>query len=98
MGKGVLIKPIISEKSEQLSDGQAKYSFVVLKSANKIEIKQAVESMYNVNVAAVNTLIMPSKAKVRNTRAGVLSGRIAGFKKAVITLAEGEELDFFGEI
>jgi len=54
--------------------------------------------MYSVSVSAVNTLIMPSKAKNRNTRAGLIKGRTAGYKKAVITLAEGEEIDFFGDI
>jgi len=98
MAKQILIKPIISEKSEQLSENSGKYSFVVAKNANKIEIRQAIEKQYSVNVAGVNTLNMPSKSKTRNTKAGVLKGRTAGYKKAVITLKAGEELDFFGEI
>lgn len=98
MAKTILIKPIISEKSEQLSEKSGKYSFVVAKNANKIEISQAIEKQYNVNVSAVNTMLMPSKSKSRNTRSGILKGRVSGYKKAIITLKAGEELDFFGEI
>ena len=95
MKSQILIKPIISEKSERLSGSLGQYSFVVQKTANKLEIKGAVESMYGVTVTRVNTSIMPSKAKVRNTRSGMLKGKVAAFKKAVVTLNEGEELDFF---
>ena len=98
MAKTILIKPIITEKAEQLSEQRNQYSFVVDKGANKLEIKKAVEDLYNVNVSAVNTLIMPAKAKSRNTRGGVIRGRVSAYKKAMITLAEGEEIDFFGDI
>lgn len=98
MAKTILIKPIITEKAELLSENMGQYSFVVDSSANKIEIRKAIESMYNVNVASVNTANMPGKAKVRNTRTGLQRGRISGFKKAVVTLAKGEEIDFFGDI
>jgi large subunit ribosomal protein L23 len=98
MDKTILIKPIITEKAEALSESQNKYSFVVNKKANKIEIKKAVEDMYSVNVDAVNTLIMPSKSRVRNTKSGLQKGRVSSFKKAIITLAPGEEIDFFGDI
>ena len=98
MSKRVLIKPIISEKAETLSSGMNQYSFIVNKVANKIEIKKAVESMYSVNVSSVNTLNMPGKSKTRNTRSGVLKGRMSSYKKAVVKLAVGEEIDFFGEV
>lgn len=98
MAKDILVKPIISEKAESLTDSLGQYSFVVNKKANKIEIQQAIEKLYNVNVSAVNTLIMPSKAKSRNTKSGVVKGRVSSYKKAIITLAEGEEIDFFGDI
>ena len=65
---------------------------------NKLEIKKAVEDTYSVTVEAVNTLIMPAKQKTRMTRSGQLSGRVAAYKKAVVTLPEGEEIDFFGDI
>lgn len=96
--KKILIKPIISEKAELLSGNKGQYSFVVNKSANKVEIRKAVEEMYSVNVSSVNTLIMPRKAKTRNTKSGVLKGNISSYKKAIVKLANGEEIDFFGEV
>lgn len=99
MAKNILIKPIISEKSEKLSGNQGQYTFVVAKTANKIEVRKAVEEMYpEVKVARVNTIVMPAKAKSRNTRAGVLKGRVSAYKKAIVTLVEGSEIDFFGEV
>lgn len=98
MEKRILIKPIISEKAEKLSNQQAQYSFVVEKDANKIEIGKAVQNMYGVNVDSVNTMILPSKQKMRTTKSGVLRGRRPAYKKAVVTLAKGEEIDFFGNI
>lgn len=98
MAKNILIKPMLTEKSEHLSENMGKYSFIVNKKANKIEIKKAIEDMYQVNVASVNTAIMPSKTKSRNTKSGLIRGRISSYKKAIITLVEGEEIDFFGDI
>ncbi len=98
MAKPILIKPLITEKAETLSEGLNKYSFVVAKWANKVEIRKAVQEMYGVNVTSVNTAIMPGKAKNRTTKSGVLKGRVAAYKKAIVTLVEGEEIDFFGDI
>ncbi len=98
MAKTILIKPIITEKAEMLSDKRNQYSFLVDKGANKIEIKKAVEGMYQVSVESVNTLVMPGKEKNRSTRSGLIRGRKPSFKKAVVTLAAGEEIDFFGDI
>lgn len=81
-----------------LSEELNQYSFVVHKAANKVEIRKAVEKMYSVNVSSVNTIVVPAKAKNRNTRSGVIKGYVAGYKKAIVTLAEGEEIDFFGDI
>ncbi|MEO0874386.1 MAG: 50S ribosomal protein L23 [Bacteroidota bacterium] len=75
-----------------------KYSFVVDRKANKVEIRKAVEDMYGVAVTSVNTAVMPGKAKNRTTKSGILRGRISAYKKAVVTLADGEEIDFFGDI
>lgn len=96
--KTVLIKPLITEKSEKLSEKLNKYCFMVHKKANKIEIKNAVEAMFNVSVESVNTLIVPAKTKSRNTKSGILRGRKPSYKKAYVTLAEGEELDFYAGI
>ncbi|MEL6635436.1 MAG: 50S ribosomal protein L23 [Bacteroidota bacterium] len=98
MAKTILIKPIITEKAENLSENLGRYSFVVDRAANKIEIRKAVEELYNVTVTSVNTAVMPGKAKVRNTRSGLQRGRVSAFKKAVVKLAVGEEIDFFGDI
>lgn len=98
MAKTILVKPLITEKSEMITEKSGKYTFVVNKDANKIEIKKAVEDMYQVTVERVNTLIMPAKAKSRSTRSGVLTGQKSSYKKAIVTLAAGEEIDFYGEI
>lgn len=98
MAKQIIIKPLITEKTENISELAGKYTFVVDKKANKIEVRKAVESMYNVSVDSVNTMIMPGKSKVRNTRSGVQKGRKPSFKKAIVTLSPGEEIDFFGDL
>jgi len=98
MAKQILIKPIITEKAERLSEGLGQYTFIVNKAANKVEIKNAIEAAYSVSVDSVNTITMPSKKKNRNTRSGVLKGSISSYKKAIIKVSEGEEIDFFGDI
>lgn len=98
MAKTILIKPLITEKSEMLSENLNQYSFIVDKKSNKIEIKKAVEEMYRVSVESVNTVVMPGKLKSRSTRSGLLRGRVSSYKKAVVKLSEGEEIDFFGDI
>jgi len=98
MAKQILIKPIITEKAESLSENLGQYTFIVNKAANKVEIKNAIEAAYSVSVDSVNTITMPSKKKNRNTRSGVLKGSIPSYKKAIIKVSEGEEIDFFGDI
>lgn len=98
MAKNVLVKPLITEKTETISEKENRYSFVVDKRANKIEIKDAVEKMYGVAVVAVNTAIMPAKTKSRNTKSGVIRGKKSSYKKAVIRLAEGDVIDFYGDL
>jgi large subunit ribosomal protein L23 len=94
----ILKKPLVTEKFTAISDKLNKVSFVVAKTATKTEIKQAVESIYNVNVVNVNTMIYAGKSKTRFTKRGYFSGRKASFKKAVITLQEGQKIDFFANI
>ena len=98
MSKQILIRPIVSEKADMLTEKHGKYSFVVNKKANKVEIKNAVEEQYQVTVDSVNTVIMPSKTKVRTTRAGMVRGRKSTYKKAIVTLADGEEMNLYGEV
>lgn len=97
MAKKILIKPIITEKADMLTKS-GQYSFVVNKKANKVEIRKAVESMYSVSVDSVNTAILPGKTKSRNTKSGIVKGSIPSYKKAIVTLAKGEEINFFGDI
>jgi len=98
MAKEILIKPIITEKSENLSENSGQYTFRVAKKANKIEIRKAIEKMYNVSVDSVNTAIMPAKSRSRNTKSGVIKGNKSAYKKAIVKLTAGEEIDFFGDI
>jgi large subunit ribosomal protein L23 len=94
----ILIRPILSEKSNALQEKRGIYSFRVDRKANKLEIKKAVETFYGVNVADVRTMVVPSKSKSRMTKAGILSGRKPGFKKALVVLAEGESIDLYSNI
>ena len=91
----IIIKPIVTEKMTQLGEKLNRYGFKVQKNANKIEIKQAVEAMYNVTVTDVNTLIVAPKVKSRFTKSGVVTGKKAAYKKAVVTVKEGEQIDFY---
>lgn len=94
----VLIRPVITEKLSRLQEESNKYTFEVQKSSTKPEIRKAVESSYpGVKVGKVNTMIMPSKPKGRYTRSGFQAGRSATWKKAIVTIKEGE-IDFFEEI
>ncbi len=98
MGKIVLVKPILTEKADALSEKLSQYTFIVDRKVNKVEIRKAVEAMYNVAVDSVNTAVIPGKAENRNTKKGVVRGQKAAYKKAIVTLAKGEEIDLFGNI
>ncbi|HMU98100.1 MAG TPA: 50S ribosomal protein L23 [Chitinophagales bacterium] len=95
---GILKKPLITEKSQKLQDSSKKYTFIVDKKANKVAIKRAIEEMYGVNVAEVNTNTMPSKPKSKYTKSNIISGRRGSYKKAVISLSAGEEIDFYTDL
>ncbi len=96
--KTILIKPVITEKAEDLVENKGQYTFIVNKSCNKIEIAKAIEKKYGVVVKGVNTLIMPSKIKNRSTRSRIIQGRKPSYKKAVVTLVEGDTIDLYGDI
>jgi large subunit ribosomal protein L23 len=81
-----------------LSEKYNRYTFIVNRKANKLEIKKAVEEFYGVGVEEENTLTMPSKVKQRNTKAGLLTGRKAARKKAIVTVSEGDTIDLYGNI
>ena len=94
----VLIKPILTEKANAQHDKLRRYAFKVTKKANKLEIKKAIESFYGVTVTNVNTSVTPAKNKSRFTKAGVISGRKPSYKKAYVTVAEGENIDLYSNI
>lgn len=75
-----------------------RYGFVVEKTANKLQIRLAVEELYGVKVSEVNTMRYSGKRKQRNTKSGVSIGKTASYKKAIVTLAEGEVIDFYSNI
>ena len=94
----IIIKPIVTEKMTAAGEKQNRYGFVVARNANKVEIKKAVEEMYNVQVTDVNTLIRAPKVKQRWTTSGLLRGAQQAYKKAIVTLKEGETIDFYSNI
>lgn len=94
----ILIKPIVTEKMTGQAEGLNRYGFIVNRNANKMQIKTAIEGLYNVSVVSVNTLIHGGKRKSRFTKAGVISGHTGISKKAIITIAKGESIDFYSNI
>ena len=95
---GIIIKPLVTEKMTAISEKSNRFGFIVRPDANKMEIKSAVESLYNVSVLAVNTMRYSGKNKARYTKAGLIKGRKNAFKKAIVTLKEGDTIDFYSNI
>jgi large subunit ribosomal protein L23 len=94
----IILKPVITEKMTAQGEKQGRYGFVVEKTANKVQIKTAIEKLYGVSVVAVNTQNYVGKVKTRNTTQGVAIGRVNQLKKAIVTLKEGETIDFYASI
>ncbi len=94
----ILIKPLITEKMTEQGDDYNKYGFIVDNKANKIQIRNAVEEMYGVTVDSVNTMRYRGKQRSRYTRAGIIRGRENNYKKAIVTLVEGDTIDFYSNI
>lgn len=94
----VILKPIISEKMTHLGEKLNRYGFMVDRRANKLQIKTAIKELYGVDVTSVNTLVFSGKNKTRFTKSGVISGRTSAYKKAIVTLAKGETIDFYSNI
>jgi large subunit ribosomal protein L23 len=91
----ILIKPVLTEKSNAMQEKMRRYAFKVNRRANKLEIKKAIEHFYGVTVTDVNTSVTPGKPKSRFTKSGFISGQKPAFKKAYITVAEGETIDLY---
>ena len=94
----VLVKPILTEKANAQQDKLRRFAFKVARKANKLEIKKAIEEFYGVTVTDVNTAVIPGKNKTRYTKAGFVKGQKPAYKKAMVTVAEGETLDIYGNI
>ena len=94
----IIKKPVITEKMTAISEKLNRYAFIVDVRANKLQIKKAVQDLYGVQVAAVNTMRYDGKLKSRYTKAGMIEGKRDAFKKAIVTLAKGETIDFFSNI
>jgi len=94
----VLLRPIVTEKMNEQAEYLNRYGFIVNRNANKITIKKAVEEMYSVNVHSVNTMNYSGKSRSRFTKRGVIQGKTPAYKKAVVTLKEGDSIDFYSNI
>jgi large subunit ribosomal protein L23 len=95
---GIIIEPIVTEKLTSMADKFRRYGFRVQPDANKIEIAKAVEEMYQVTVVDVNTMNQRGKKKQRYTKAGLIKGKESSYKKAIVTLKEGDSIDFYSNI
>lgn len=94
----ILVKPILTEKANNQQESLKRYTFKVGRKANKLEIKKAVEEFYGVSVVDVNTVVVPGKNKTRFTKAGFLKGVKSSYKKAYVTVAEGDTIDLYSNI
>jgi large subunit ribosomal protein L23 len=94
----IIKKPIITEKMTEIGEKQNRYGFIVDKRANKLQIKTAVKEIYGVEVTSVNTMNYSGKSKSRFTKAGFITGKTNSYKKAIVTLADGETIDFYSNI
>ena len=94
----ILIKPLVTEKMTELMERENKYGFIVDYNTNKIEIAKAIEKKFEVNVVSVNTIRYKGKTKTQFTKKGRFTGKTPRFKKAIITIKEGQTLDLFEEV
>ena len=96
---GIIIKPLVTEKMTNITEKVSnRFGFIVRPEANKLEIKREVEALYNVTVVDVNTVRYSAKNKSRYTKSGLINGRTNAFKKAIVTLKDGDTIDFYSNI
>ncbi|MBQ8602440.1 MAG: 50S ribosomal protein L23 [Bacteroides sp.] len=95
---GIIVKPLVTEKMTAITEKLNRFGFIVRPGANKLEIKKEVEALYNVTVVSVNTMNYSGKNKSRYTRSGIINGRTNAYKKAIVTLKEGDTIDFYSNI
>ena len=94
----ILIKPVVTEKMNAISEASGKYGFIVSMDANKIEIAKAIKAKFNVDVKQINTVCYDGKTKTQFTKKGKFSGKRPQYKKALITLKEGQKIDLLSEV
>lgn len=94
----IRIKPIVTEKATKLSEKLNCFTFAVSPNANKFQIKDIVEKLYNVRVESVNIAVYAGKRKQRYTKAGLIKGSTAAFKKAYVKVAEGQTIDYYSKL
>ena len=94
----IIKKPVITEKITDISEKLNRFAFIVDKNANNYQIKDAIEKLYDVKVESVNTMNYDGKKKSRYTKSGAITGKKAAFKKAIVTLKEGNTIDFYSNI
>ncbi|MDG1756464.1 MAG: 50S ribosomal protein L23 [Bacteroidia bacterium] len=94
----ILVKPLITEKMSLLSENKGQYGFRVALTATKPEIKAEIEKMYSVEVAKIRTLVVSGKRKTRFTKSGVSNGKTNNYKKAIVSLKDGQSIDFYENI
>ena len=95
---GIIVKPLVTEKMTSITEKSNRFGFIVSPEANKVEIKNEVEALYNVTVVSVNTIRYAGKNKARWTKSGLLKGRTNAYKKAIVTLKDGDTIDFYSNI
>ena len=94
-----IIKPLVTEKQTKITEkNPSRYGFIVRPEANKLQIKKEVEALYNVTVVDVNTLRYAGKRSSRYTKAGLIKGQKNAFKKAIVTVKDGDTIDFYRNI
>jgi large subunit ribosomal protein L23 len=94
----IIVKPLITEKMTNISADFGKYGFIVSTKANKIEIKKAIEKKFDVHVVEVRTINHPGKTKSQFRKSGKFEGKTPRFKKAIVTLKEGEKIELFEQV
>ena len=95
---GIIIKPLVTEKMTAITEKLNRFGFIVRPEANKLEIKSEIEALYNVTVVDVNTLRYAGKRSSRYTKAGLVKGQKNAFKKAIVTVKDGDTIDFYSNI
>lgn len=94
----IILKPVITEKMTGISEKLNQYGFIVRKEASKDQIKAAIEALYDVKVTGVSTMRYSGKNRSRFTKGGFIAGRTSAYKKAIISVADGETIDFYSNI